>query len=205
MDVLGAAVSAAAEALAAEPAPPASEYDDAMLVDGDMPHEVKMEDEPEAEPLPPPLRDKPTAEELAALVKQRQLFHAQSETMLQLAKRHKEVTGACLQQRVRRRRVSARCLRSRSRALGVDPLSTALKDVNGRLPVVRRASTQQPRARRASARKALKTLPPLAARRRTPSERAWRSRRTPKRCSWRSSPCGARPVCAAAVACARLG
>ena len=58
--------------------------------------DVKMEDESgeDAEPAPPPLRDKPTPEELAALVKQRQLFHAQSEAMLQLAKRHKEVTGA---------------------------------------------------------------------------------------------------------------
>ena len=58
--------------------------------------DVKMEDEEaeEAPPSPPPLRDKPTQEELAALVKQRQLFHAQSEAMLQLAKRHKEVTGA---------------------------------------------------------------------------------------------------------------
>jgi hypothetical protein len=114
MDVLGAAVTAAAEALAAEPAPPpASEYDDAMVVDDGEPDGVKLEDEPEAEPLPPPLRDKPTAEELAALVKQRQLFHAQSETMLQLAKRHKEVTGARLRQRVQRHCVSVRCLRSR--------------------------------------------------------------------------------------------
>jgi hypothetical protein len=114
MDVLGAAVTAAAEALAAEPAPPpASEYDDAMVVDDGEPDGVKLEDEPEAEPLPPPLRDKPTAEELAALVKQRQLFHAQSETMLQLAKRHKEVTGARLRQRVQRHCVSMRCLRSR--------------------------------------------------------------------------------------------
>ena len=77
-----------AEPPAAEPLSYGGGVEDAL-------DDVKMEDEEaEAPPAPPPLRDKPTPEELAALVKQRQLFHAQSEEMLQLAKRHKEVTGA---------------------------------------------------------------------------------------------------------------
>ena len=82
------AAEPAAEPPAAEPPSDAGGGEDAF--------DVKMEDEEaqEAPPAPPPLRDKPTQEELAALVKQRQLFHAQSEEMLQLAKRHKEVTGA---------------------------------------------------------------------------------------------------------------
>jgi len=183
MDVLGAAVTAAAEALAAEPAPPASEYDDAMLVDDGEPDGVKLEDEPEAEPLPPPLRDKPTAEELAALVKQRQLFHAQSETMLQLAKRHKELTGARLRQRVQRHCVSVRCLRSRLARSRRGPAEHRAEGRErppaGGAPRIYAAALCAPHERAT----ALKTLlPPLAAHRRTRSARASRSRRTPKRC-----------------------
>ena len=93
MEVLEAAHLLVAELPAAEPPTHAAPGD---AGGAEAAPDVKMEDEEaeEAPPSPPPLRDKPTPEELAALVKQRQLFHAQSEAMLQLAKRHKEVTGA---------------------------------------------------------------------------------------------------------------